>query len=796
MEARRMTASARALGPLLFAIGLAAGPESPVQADDADLKFFETRIRPVLSTHCFGCHSAKAEKLKANLFLDSREGILRGGDQGPAVVPGEPEKSRLLEAIRYTNEDLQMPPKSRLPESVVADVAAWIRKGAPWPKEAAAKAPAGGYQKPDYEKLRKEHWAWQRVRSAPPPAVRDASWPLDDLDRFVLAELEAKGLRPVAPADRAALLRRLSFDLTGLPPTPEEITAFENDLSAGAYEKVVDRLLASSAFGERWGRHWLDVARYADSCGSTRNYPYPHAWRYRDYVIASFNADKPFDRFVREQIAGDLLPAASPAQRDEQRVATGFLVLGTRDLNERVNEQYLMDAVDDQIDSMSRAVLGLTVSCARCHDHKFDPIPTADYYALAGIFRSTVSLPGLANRGAGGKQAYERADLLVALGTNDPSPAASPADEDRSRGKKGKKAQRAPPAPLPAGAAFAMGVRDGKPEDARILARGEVDQPGAAVPRGVLSLFKGSTPPAIDGSSSGRRQLAEWLTRPENPLTARVLVNRVWKHLFGEGLVPTVDNFGVTGEPPSHPELLDHLATRFMKEGWSVKRLIRALVLSRTYRLGSDPEPALLAVDPANRLLWRAAPRRLEAEALRDAILAVSGTLDRRPPAGSPVAHLQATREIGRGQSVGAQDIGNPYRTVYQAVIRDYVPDFLVAFDFADPGTITGRREVTTVATQALFLMNSGFVVVQSRAAAGRLLAEAHPSDASRVDAAYLRMFARKPTAEERARALAFLEGPSRSAAWAAFCQALFASAEFRYLNVPPERRTSDVHPR
>ena len=764
--------------------------------NDADLKFFESKIRPVLSTHCFKCHSTQAEKLKANLLLDSREGMLKGGDQGPAVVAGQPEKSRLVEAIRYSNADLQMPPKSKLPESVVADFVAWIKKGAPWPKEAGPKAaPAsaegasatagksGGYQKPDYDKLRREHWAWQPIRRALGA----------DLDAFVTASLEAKGLRPVAPADRAMLLRRVTFDLVGLPPTPQEIAAFEGDRATDAFEKVVDRLLASKQFGERWGRHWLDVARYADSCGSTRNFPYPHAWRYRDYVIASFNADKPFDRFVREQIAGDLLPAATAAERDEQRIATGFLVLGTRDLNERVQEQYLMDAVDDQIDAMGRAVLGMTVSCARCHDHKFDPIPTADYYALAGILKSTTSLPGLANRGAGGKAGYLRDDLLVALGTADAPKPAEPARGERPRAKKGKKAEEPASPPPPVGAALAMGVRDGKVVEARILARGEVDQPGAAVPRGVLGLVKVAKAPGFDGTSSGRRSLAEWLTSAENPLTARVFANRVWQHLFGEGIVPTVDNFGVTGEPPSHPELLDHLAHRFMEGGWSVKALIRSIVLSRAYQRGSDPEPANVAVDPDNRLLWRMAPRRLEAEALRDAILAVSGKLELKPPTGSPVAHLQSTREIGRGQSAGAQDIGNAYRTVYQAVVRDYVHDFMMAFDFADPGNITGRREVTTVATQALFLMNSSFVVAQSRAAAERLLGETHADDAARVEAAYLRMYARRPTTEERSRALKFLEGAPRPQAWAGFCQALMASAEFRYLNVPPERRSPDV---
>jgi cytochrome c553 len=764
---------------LAFPVALSAG-----DGDEARIRFFESKVRPVLVQHCYKCHSAQSEKVKGGLRLDSREAMLKGGETGPAIVPGQPEKSRLLLAVRQTDEDFQMPPKSKLSDAAIADLASWVKMGAPWPKEAPA-APSAPAAKTgaDYDRLRREHWAWQPVRSPSPPAVKDAGWPQDDLDRFIRAALEEKGLLPVAPADPATLLRRLSFDLTGLPPSPEEVASFAGDPSPTAYAKAVDRLLASERFGERWGRHWLDIARYGESTGSTRNFPYPYAWRYRDYVIRSFNEDKPYDRFLREQVAGDLLPGAG----DDSRIATAFLVLGSKDLNERNNEQFLMDSIDDAIDALGRAALALTVSCARCHDHKFDPIPTADYYALAGIFKSSVFLPGLTNRGQ--KNSYYHPELFVALGQAAPAPL--PAEPARPR--RPNKAKRQPVEP-DAGREVAMGVGEGRPTDARIYPRGDVDSPGATVPRGVLTLLKPAV--ALDPKSSGRLQLAEWLASRENPLTARVMVNRIWGHLFGEGLVPTVDNFGATGERPSHPELLDHLALRFMKD-WSVKGMIRAIVLSSTYRLSGGSRAANLEVDPGNRLLWRSSQRRLDAEALRDAMLAVSGRLELKPPAGSPVRQMSPNAQIGQGgknPAFTAAD-GN-HRSVYLPIVRDYVPDFLEVFDFAEPSTITGRRDVTTVATQALMLMNSKFVLEQSKAFADRLLA-AGGDDAARVEAAYLRALSRPPTAEERSRALRFVaeSGPSRPLAWSGLAQAILASAEFRYLGfpLPSERKAQDV---
>jgi hypothetical protein len=769
-----------------------ARPDDPTQ-DQA--KFFETKIRPVFSSQCYSCHSSQAKKLKGGLSLDTRAGFLKGGENGPVVVPGQPDKSRLILAVRHASEELQMPPKTHLPDPAVADLVAWVKMGAPWPKDSSAPAARAAT---DLERARKEHWAFQPVRRVPPPAVKTAAWPKDDLDRFILARLEEKGLSPVADADRYTWIRRATFDLIGLPPTPEEVEDFLKDLSPKACEKVADRLLGSPRFGERWGRHWLDIARYAESTGSARNYPYPYAWRYRDYVIAALNADKPYDRFIREQIAGDLLPAATEAERDLQKIATGFLVLNTIDLNEKNSEQFLMDRIGEQIDVTSRAILATTVSCARCHDHKFDPILTADYYALAGVFKSTNDQVGLQNRAGAGKNYYHPDQLLTLGSQKESAPGSAPAPAEPAK-KKGKKAARKedPGASREASAPLAMGVHEATPVDAHICLHGDVEQVGPVVPRGVLPLFKPSRPVVIDRASSGRRELADWLASAENPLTARVIVNRVWQHLFGEGLVPTVDNFGTTGERPTHPELLDHLAARFTGEfGWSLKKLIRGLVLSRVYGLGSEAIPSQMEIDPGNRWRWRMAPRRIDAESLRDALLAVSGKLDVTPPKGSPIQTLPPNAAIGgkKGRNVDFEE--SFHRSVYLPILREDVPDFLQVFDFADPSTLTGRRDVTTVASQALLLMNSPFIVAQARAGAERLVASTASGDPERVEGAYLVTLGRLPSPAERARALAFVadypasekgdrSSPKRQA-WAGFFQALLESAEFRYLNVPP----------
>ena len=827
---------------------LASGIATAAPASDATgVAFYEAKVRPVLVQQCYKCHSTTADKLKAGLYLDSREGMLKGGNNGPAVVPGHPEKSLLIEAVRYTNSDMQMPPKNRLPASVVSDLVSWVQMGAPAPAGAARGLVAATSQpsgKPhnlagiDYDILRQQHWAWQPVKPAAAPAVKDPTWCKSDIDRFVLAGLESQGLHPVGDADRVTLIRRVTFDLTGLPPTPSETQAFAADPSPEAFERVVDRLLASPAFGERWARHWLDVARYAESTGSSRNYPYAYAWRYRVYVIDAFNRDKPYNQFLTEQLAGDLLPAATPAQRDEQLVATGFLAIGIKDLNERDHFKYEMDNIDEQIDVMGRSMLATTIACARCHDHKFDPIPTADYYAIAGIFKSTEIMSGLHPRGKGNaRNDLESPNLLLHLepirGGSSPPPIIVAADaEPASRGASLETAQdelrqlrsralaraiqvgqeqarrefgpqllaksqeiaalangsgnplQAPPAVnLNKGQPLAVGVAEAAPSNARICLHGDSNDLGPAVPRGSIHLFQVPSITTIDSHQSGRLQLAEWVTSPQNPLTGRVMANRIWQHLFGVGIVSSADNFGTTGEAPSNPQLLDYLAGRFESDGGSVKRTIRAIVLSHAYQLASNYDPADAAMDPADRCLWRASPRRLEAEAIRDAMLSASGQLDASRPVGSPVM----TMGIGELRRAGrdAEFAGGAHRSVYIPILRELVPPVLDLFDFAEPTLVTGNRDVTTVATQALFLMNNRFVLQQSRHMADRVLASPATDDAGRVDQAYRLALCRPATALEKSRAVQYVStySGSRSEGWASLCQALFCSAEFRYVN-------------
>jgi hypothetical protein len=733
-----------------------------------------------------------------------------------------------------------------------------------------------GKPKPVYEKLKKEHWAWQTLRDPKAPVVRDRSWPRDDVDRFLLFRLEAAGLRPVADANRATLLRRVTFDLTGLPPAPADLDAFLADTSPEAFAKVVDRLLASRPFGERWGRHWLDVARYGESTGPSRNIPYPHAWKYRDYVIDAVNADVPFDRFVTEQVAGDLLPAASGPERDRLLTATGYLGLGVKDVNQRFKVRFMMDNIDEQIDVVSRSLLGLTVSCARCHDHKFDPIPTTDYYALAGIFYSTDNRAGVRNKMGGGGLDYYVPTMLVTLSGDAPTAPSKKIQELTAQVEEAKKAWdaiRGTPEGLakgadgfpkqrpyrvkyqrlqgellaltdPAARGHAVhGVSDANiVSDTEVRLRGEAERLGPPVARGFLTTFEVPGTPAVNRTQSGRLELARWLVSPQNPLVPRVVVNRVWHHLFGQGIVTTVDNFGVNGDVPAHPELLDHLANRFLRQGWSVKRLIRAIVLTRAYQLSTEATPAHLAADPANQLIWRHSPRRLDAEELRDAILAAAGTLSPSRPAKSPVQDLKMVEIRDNGPEaklIREQAEASHSRSVYLPSLRGIVPQSLEALDPVDQTLVTGQRDATTVPSQALFLLNSAFVRKQALALAERLLADDHASDSSRIAIVYRLTLGRVPTSAEVARAESFLSGveaqfgtdtalaavaPSRveptpapatkpapmpaqaanpdeadqtgeavveevvltkdarTAAWLAFVQALFGSAEFRFV--------------
>lgn len=851
----------RVLPPLCALVTLALALRSVAAlADSPELsreqtEFFEQKVRPLLVARCLECHSG--EKRKGGLSLESRGGWQQGGDRGPAVAPGKPDESLLVQAVRYLDTDLQMPPDGRLKDAELAVLEAWVQMGAPDPRDETVPQPAA----PRDSSSGRDHWAYQPLAESHPPAVQDASWPLCDIDRFVLARLETQGWRPSPDADRYSWLRRVSLDLTGLPPTPAEIAAFLADTGGNAFETVVDRLLASPAFGERWARPWLDLVGYADQIGSANNVPAEQAWRYRDYVIDSLNADEPFDRFVREQLAGDLLTAATIEERRQQITATGFLVLGNVNIVEADKLIMRMDLVDQQIEKFGKAFLGLTLNCVRCHDHKFDPITLGDYYGLAGIFASTEStykidrgvwsavtksaLPETLEQFTAREEAQrshehkvaavqrERAAALARIQELDPliqaakaaadqpaaaqpatadSPAANKerplADLEKERNDLAAKAQSLEQQlwhldylrPLPP---VALSVKESTEiADARLQVRGNPHVLGETAPRGFVKVVTHGAPPAIPAGQSGRLQLAEWLTGPASPLLARVAVNRVWQKLFGRGIVGSVDYFGVRGELPSHPELLDHLARRFLAGGWSRKQLIRQLALSRTYRQRSEAgEPAYLAADPENRLLWRMAPRRLEAEMLRDSALAVSGGL--RACQGGPALAPEFIENVG---GLNPKDV-NPIsfsltrfrddqaglRTVYLPVVRSSEQrgpaDVLNFFDFPQPAQYTSNRPTTAVASQALFLLNGPLL----NEAAGRLASEllSDPSlatDADRLTALYLRVLNRPVTADEAAAAASFVATAAangavadRSAAWRQLAQALLASNEFLF---------------
>jgi len=824
------------VGALLLTLAGTATAASPAKpkATKEGLDFFEKRIRPILVQNCYECHSGDKSKAKGHLLLDSADGMMKGGESGAAIMPGSADESLLVEAIRY--EGLQMPPKGQLPEDVIQDIVEWINMGAPDPRVGKAAKPR---DKIDMAAARR-YWAFRAPKQGTPPEVNDSRWPLADIDRFVRAAQEKEKLTPVADADRLTLIRRVTFDLTGLPPTAEEVDAFLKDPASNALETVVDRLLASPRFGERWARHWLDVVHYAESSGKERNIPYRYAWRYRDYVIDALNADKPYDRFIIEQIAGDLLPARGNQEKNEHLIATGFLAVGPKGINTPNEEQFAMDVIDDQIDVVGRALLGMTIACARCHDHKFDPIPTADYYALAGIFRSSATFAGVER----GKKSSLDGRLIALADTPDSykrtaeqvEAAKKHADEiaevesqiakirqmARQAGKVDKKPKKAKAKAKPQAVSqinpaavrdklkelrdeldkleargtprdnLAMGVVDAsKPTNCQVLVRGEVKDKGPEVERGVLTVLKSSPTVRINPKHSGRLELAQWIASKSNPLTARVMANRVWSHLFGQGLVESVDNFGALGGEPSHPELLDALAFQFMNQGWSTKKLIRSIVLSRTYQLSSAYSEANFALDPDNRYLWRHVPRRLDAEEIRDAMLMASGELQFERPDSSPV--MEFDNGIIRGRELQVLRKLPNVRSIYLPIIRGNLPDIFQVFDIADPSLIVGKRDVTTVPTQALFLMNSPFVLKQAEDFAQRILADKDRDQTTRIDMAYRLALSRLASDEERANVAKFLHdyrqkladsehrGNAQVAAWTSLCQTLFQTGEFRY---------------
>ncbi len=1115
--------SLRGLAVLSLLFFVPALPAAEPSAEQTE--FFEKKVRPVLAQNCFKCHSDKV-KVKGGLRLDSRATILKGGDNGPALVPGSPDKSRLVEAVSYKNAELTMPPKGKLPDVVLADLAAWVKMGAPWPNDGGDNGPRGkdGF---DLARRKREHWCWQPVRPQAPPAVKDAAWPRDPVDRFILAKLEEKGLRPAAPADRRTLLRRVSFDLTGLPPTPEEIDAFLADSSPDAYEKVVDRLLKSPHFGERWARHWLDLVRYGESRGHEFDPNIPDAYQYRDYVVRALNADVPYNQFVVEHVAGDLLPNPrrnSAEGFNESIVGSGFWFLGEEVHSPVDVRQDQADRFDNRIDVFGKTFLGLTVACARCHDHKFDAISNKDYYALSGFMSSSsyrlarfdsidqdravaaelAKLRGRARAEVGkalavaARPSAERAaDYLLAVRAallaegesdcdriatahkldagllrswvaatlnaardrDDPlhawaTVAADPAAKDDKRlaellrplaeemrrreaaadaalkhaevvidyghcapadwmpddaafgpgparpgdvylsaqgprfvergaaeydrafdvlrlapgtqtdpGALGRitlrsgrtlstptfrvttgkvyylvkgagaayvsvgshveidgplhgqlvtslppgnafhwagqdltryqgldahveftaapgsdfavalvvQAEQAPgpvdrpnrallalldeaksPEALAAGygrlfadlakrlaadevagedtarlagwlarhpdlfgeakalndkvAALraeekkvAAGIRaesrlapamlDGSGIDERVFVRGSPKAPGELAPRRLLEALVGPASPA-PARGSGRLELARQMTDPAvNPLVARVMVNRVWHHVFGRGLVASVDNFGVLGEAPTHPKLLDHLADRFVKEGWSIKALVRELVLSSTYRMVSEPSPEAEKVDPSNLLLHRMRLRRLEGEAIRDAMLAVSGRLN--PKAYGPSVPIHLTPFLdGRGRPTSGPLDGDGRRSLYLAVRRNFLSPLLLAFDTPIPFSTVGRRSVSNVPAQALILLNDPFVHQQAEVWGRRVLSRPG-TPGQRVEGMYVSAFGRPPTEGERAACVAFLEGQAKrygvkaedAKVWADLAHTLFNVKEFIFVN-------------
>ncbi len=737
------------------------------------LEFFEKEVRPLLAERCLTCHGE--EKAKGGLKLISRAAVLEGGDHGPAATPGKPETSLLLKAVRHDGK-LKMPPKEKLKDREVAILTRWVQLGLPWPEKSNALRAGKPFQITEEQR---QFWAFQPVRPVQPPPVRDAGWCRTELDRFVLAALEARGLRPAPPADRRTLLRRVTFDLTGLPPAPEEVDAFLRDDSPDAFAKVVDRLLASPHYGEHWGRHWLDQVRYADSfdargvggAGDIAN-----AWRYRDWVVAAFNRDLPYDRFVKEQLAGDILSQKETKGADFGPViATEMLAIGNWGGGDADKEKLLTDIVDDQIDVVGRTFLGLTLGCARCHDHKFDPISQADYYALAGIFFSTHILPNVGPKTDGPPMLHiplappaevARHDQLAArIAALEKQLKEHPQPGKESDALKSELAALRPQLPP---LAYTEGAQEGgvpgSPQagihDVRIHQRGRYDLLGDLVPRRFPVILAGERQPPIT-EGSGRLQLAEWLVRPDNPLTARVLVNRLWQYHFGEGIVRTASNFGKLGERPSHPELLDYLARRFVESGWSIKQMHRLILLSAAYQQSSEPRPETHRADPDNRLFGHMNRRRLEAESARDNLLAVSGRLD--PSTGGP-----ATR-----------DFNSPRRTLYQMTIRSDRSGFGPLFDAADSTALVSQRSESTVAPQALFLLNHPFAVAQAHALAGRILREGPPDNAGKIERVYLLLFGRPPSAREREIGLqAVNEG-----AWAEYCQVLLCTNEFIYVD-------------
>ena len=933
-------------------------------ASEASREFFEKKIRPALEEHCIRCHGAK--KMQGGLRLDSREGWQKGGDSGAAVIPGD-EESLLLKAISYEDASFEMPPRGKLPEKVREAFRTWIQSGAFDPRRQQA---TGEMESPEAPTVAdgRNFWAFQPISKPLIPDVSNKSWVNNDVDRFILAKLEERGLDPVADTNRESLLRRLTFDLTGLPPTPKQMELYLPDGSDDATERLIDRLLDSPRYGERWGRHWLDVVRFAESSGGGRTLLFPDAWRYRDYVIQAFNQDLPFDEFVKEQIAGDLLPTKGRIDRQRKIVATGFLMLGPTNYEMQDKDILEMDVVDEQLDTMGKAMLGMTIGCARCHDHKFDPIPTRDYYALAGIFKSThtlkhsnvstwntVELPlpeeeetrinaarqklktaeeklaaanaelkKLTGESIGSTKSVDMSDLdgvivdstdaevvgkwknstsvgryvgsdyihddsagkgeksvkysvmlpetgryevfatystgdnraskvpyrirhrggetvatinqrkkpsrdglmeslgifefdhqekvsvlLMTTGTDDGfviadaiiwKPVAGDTEQKvvQSQGPAVDAENEALKAEIEAAKSevnrlnnevkairkaipkrpVAMAPRDvEKPADIHVAVRGMTHQKGDLVPRGVLEIATWKGMPEVNKGASGRLELAQWLASEKNPLTARVIANRVWYWIMGRGIVASVDNFGSTGNRPTHPLLLDYLASFLIENNWSIKALVREIVSSRVYQLSSIATEEALQKDPGNLCYGRRERNRLLAEDIRDAMLMAAGNLDFS--IGGP------TIKKGTSSEYGYQFEGRR-RSVYVPVFRNRLPQIFEVFDFADPNIQGGQRATSNVASQALLMMNQPFVIEQASDAAKRLENVKLDGNDAMLNQAYAEVLGRRPTEQERLvmmELLAVTDPDRETSQWASVYQLLYQCIDFRYLD-------------
>jgi mono/diheme cytochrome c family protein len=766
-------------GAALRAADLPAGhPPVAQKLSAADVAFFETKIRPIFENNCYNCHSKSGDKVRGGLLLDTREAILHGGNSGPALVAGKPDDSLLIQAVRYKDEDLQMPPKGeKLSDAQIADLEEWVRRGAPDPRTVVS---AGSSAK-NYGGVGRQHWAFQPVKMPAVPAVKNAAWVANPVDAFVLAKLEANGMAPNAPADKATLIRRVYFDLIGLPPHPVEVQAFVKDTSPDAFTKVVDKLLASSAYGEHWARYWLDVARYSDSKGDAKGQEdprYPHAWTYRDWVISALNADMPYNEFIVQQLAGDKLLAAVERKAKakgqpmpESRTplaALGFLTLGNQ-FNGRRD-----DIIGDQIDVTTKAFLGLTVACARCHDHKFDPIPTKDYYSLYGVFANTTVPSELPTLQAKLPETPEYRDYLekrAALAARETKLRAEAAElRGAQKGKKKAKGETVAMSSFatrrrdlqraerelqrdlgtlesthPGAPARAHALQDvPRSRDYPVLVRGEAGNRGEVVPRRFLEILSPDPKKRPEWKNgSGRLELALAIADPKNPLTARVLVNRLWQQHWGNGFVETPDDLGNMSSTPTHPELLDWLAATFVENKWSMKSIHRLIVLSSAYRQSSATNPAYAERDPHNKLLWRYNLRRMEFEELHDSLLAVTGELDRS--------------RGGKSVPIGSSDFAKR-RAIYTLIDRTNPPELLTQFDFPSPDVPSGRRYETLVPQQALFLMNSPMVIETARKLVDRPQFADLKSDQERVTLLYLAIFQRWPTKEEVALGLAYVK--------------------------------------